>query len=205
MIPRKFLPSAPLVPKMRPEKEDLLPALTQTSSLIKPSEPSVDVLCELLKLQSAPEVSLDVFNGDPLEFHFFMSCFENVVEAKINDQKGKLILLIKYTSGEAKDLIKGCVHRDGNCYDYAKELLVTRFARREIPVSFSSKTISPKISGGCVGRKKVLKSAQEAFLKSLCGSAKYPIAVNSRINKETILYFQNISMVCLYGFRKSTN
>ena len=93
-----------------------------TTPLLKPvvSESSADTLCDLLKLQSAPEVSLDVFNGDPLEFHFFMSCFENVVESKVNDRKGKLILLIKYTSGEAKDLIKGCVHRTDDCYDYAK-------------------------------------------------------------------------------------
>ena len=68
-----------------------------------------------------------MFNGDPLEFHFFMSCFENVVESKVNDQKGKLILPIKYASGEAKDLIKRCVHRTDDCYDYAEGLLVARF------------------------------------------------------------------------------
>ena len=38
-----------------------------------------------------------------------------------------MLRLIKFTSGEAKELIKGCVHREGNCYDYAKSLLVSHF------------------------------------------------------------------------------
>ncbi|XP_066928826.1 uncharacterized protein [Clytia hemisphaerica] len=101
---------------------------TSSSKPIVISEDSADRLCDLLDSQSAPEVSLDVFDGNPLEFHFFMSCFESVVETKIRDQKAKLILLIKYTSGEAKELIKGCIHKDGgDCYNYAKELLLSRF------------------------------------------------------------------------------
>ena len=85
-------------------------------------------LCKLLRQQGAPDVDLDVFSGDPLDFKYFMSTFEEVVENKIKDLKGRLTRLIKYTRGEAKDLVKHCIHRDGDaCYSYAKELLEKRY------------------------------------------------------------------------------
>ena len=68
------------------------------------------LLCEILKRQCAPEVELDTFEGDPLEFRYFMSSFEEVVENKVTDPKGRLTRLIQY-KGEAKDLIKPCIQQ----------------------------------------------------------------------------------------------
>ena len=65
--------------------------------------------CQLLKQQGAPEVEIDVFSGDPLEYHYFMEIFKEVVEKRIEDPRGRLTRLIKCTSGEAKDLIKHCI------------------------------------------------------------------------------------------------
>ena len=88
----------------------------------------LSTISELLKMQSAPDVSIDTFNGDPLEFKYFMTTFEEVIESKIDDARGRLTRLIQYTSGEAKDLVKGCVYlepKDG--FKKAKELLSKRF------------------------------------------------------------------------------
>ena len=66
-------------------------------------------LCQLLKIQSAPDVDMDYFSGDPLEYRYFISLFEELVEKKVDDSFGKLARLIKYTRGEAKELIQHCI------------------------------------------------------------------------------------------------
>ena len=56
-----------------------------------------------MKQQSAPEIDLDAFDGNPLNF---MVVFREAVEKKIEDPLGRLTWLIKHTTGEVKDLIK---------------------------------------------------------------------------------------------------
>ena len=55
------------------------------------------MVCKLLNQQAAPEIDIDVFDGNPVEFHYFMAVFNEVVEKRIDDEKGKLTRLIKYT------------------------------------------------------------------------------------------------------------
>ena len=81
-------------------------------------------MMEMIKVQAAPKVNIDVFRGDPLEYIYFISNFKDMVESVVEDQRGRLNRLIQYTSGEAKDLIRHCVHNDPTqCYDDALILL----------------------------------------------------------------------------------
>ena len=81
-------------------------------------------MIDLMKIQAAPKPDLDEFSGDPLEYLYFKANFREVVEAAVPDQVGRLTRLIKYTTGEPKELIKHLVHADpGNCYDTAVTLL----------------------------------------------------------------------------------
>ena len=73
-----------------------------TSSTREPS----DILYKLLQQQAAPEVDIEYFDGNPLNYHYFMALFSEVVETKIDDPRGRLTRLIKYTMGEPKELIK---------------------------------------------------------------------------------------------------
>ena len=90
---------------------------------IKTSKIDADIAQSILKLMdlhSSPAVDLDVFNGNPLEYTYF----KDAMEGKIDDQKGHLTCLVKYTSGEAKDLIKEFIHEDASkCYDLAIKAL----------------------------------------------------------------------------------
>ena len=52
---------------------------------------TTEVLCQLLKQQSAPEVETDAFDGDPLNFRYFMAIFREVVENRIEDPRGRLV------------------------------------------------------------------------------------------------------------------
>ena len=67
------------------------------------------MLCKLLKLYAAPEVDMVPFDGSALNYHYFMALFKEVVESKIDDPRGRLTRLIKYTTGDAKELIKHCI------------------------------------------------------------------------------------------------
>ena len=87
-----------------------------------------EVLCNLVKQQSAPDVDLDVFDGNPLEYHYFITLFHKLVEKRIEDPRGRLTRLIKYTKGDPKEMIKHCVQQPAAVgYDNAKKLLQQRY------------------------------------------------------------------------------
>ena len=50
-----------------------------------------------LKVQSAPDVDMECFDGNVLEYHYFMVLFREVFE---EDSRGRLTRLIKYTVGD---------------------------------------------------------------------------------------------------------
>ena len=79
-----------------------------------------DAMMQMINLNSAPVSDIDVFDGNPLDYDYFRATFADVIESKIKDQRGKLTRLIKYTSGEVKDLIKEFIHEDAEtCFDMA--------------------------------------------------------------------------------------
>ena len=81
-------------------------------------------IAKLLQLQGAPMVDIDVFDGNPLEFNYFLATFKEVVEQKVDDPRGRLTRLIKYTTGEAKELIKNCIQENPSTgYLHAMSLL----------------------------------------------------------------------------------
>ena len=49
-----------------------------------------DILCKMMKQQSAPEININVFDGNPLNFHYFMAVFKEAVEKKIEYTRGRL-------------------------------------------------------------------------------------------------------------------
>ena len=82
------------------------------------------MLCNLLRQQSAPDVDIPVFTGNPLEYHYFMSSFKEAVECKIDDPHGRLVHLLKFTDGEAKETIQHCIQQSPEVgYGLAKTLL----------------------------------------------------------------------------------
>ena len=72
----------------------------------------VGVMNKLLKRQTAPNVDVDVFIGDPVNYHCFIPVFEEVVEKKVEDLRGRLTRLVRYTDGEPKEMIKHCIQEE---------------------------------------------------------------------------------------------
>ena len=46
------------------------------------------MMWKLLQYQGAPGVEIDKFNGNKLEYHYFVSMFNQVVEKKVSDKTG---------------------------------------------------------------------------------------------------------------------
>ena len=60
----------------------------------------------MIEQQAAPGIEIKTFDGNPLEYHHFVDLFREVVEKWIQDIKGRLLRLLKYTKGETQYLIK---------------------------------------------------------------------------------------------------
>ena len=82
---------------------------------------------ELTNLINLPKLDFQKFSGDPLEYHTFITIFEESVKA-VKDKKSKLTRLLQCTSGKARDSIKSCIlMAEGEGYDAARKVLHRRF------------------------------------------------------------------------------
>ena len=54
---------------------------------------------KLFSQQSATNVDIDVLDGSSLEFNYVISMFEEIVERKVVNPRGRLTRLINYTKG----------------------------------------------------------------------------------------------------------
>ena len=53
------------------------------------------MMWKLLKQQSIPDIVISLFSGNPMEFYYFMAIFNEIVEKKVDDPRGKLTWLIQ--------------------------------------------------------------------------------------------------------------
>ena len=76
---------------------------------------TAEMLLKLVWEQSAPQVDMEPFEGNPLDFTCFMSMFQESVEEKIDDPRRRLTRLIKYTRGEPRQLVKHFINVRADC------------------------------------------------------------------------------------------
>ena len=85
-----------------------------------------NAILDLVKIQGVPSVEVSTFSGNPLDYRFFMTNFEDLVEKRIPDSEGRLARLLKYTTGDANELIQCCLYKSDG-YEYAKSLLKKKY------------------------------------------------------------------------------
>ena len=108
-------------------------------------------MCELLRQQAAPELEINIFDGNLMDFNYFMAVFKEVVENKVTDPRGWLTHLIKFTKGEAKEIAKNCIQLPSEVgFKTAKQLLTERFGDLHIITASYHKEIKqwPQIKAG---------------------------------------------------------
>ena len=75
-----------------------------------------------------PKKELAIFDGDPLEYWNFIKSFETSIVSNAASESEKLMYLLQYTLGVAKDTIKCCLYKDPSLgYQTARKLLEERF------------------------------------------------------------------------------
>ena len=74
-------------------------------------EDMVGMMIKLLRQQAAPDVDIDFFSSEDVDYYCFITVFEEVVEQKIYDSQGRLARLIRYTEGEPKEMIQRCTQQ----------------------------------------------------------------------------------------------
>ena len=78
-------------------------------------------------------MDIDVFDGNSLNFKYFMALFREVMEIKIEDPCGRLTCLIKYATGEAKELIEHYIEETANKgYKNVVNLLYRRYGDQQL-------------------------------------------------------------------------
>ena len=79
---------------------------------------------EIFQRQGVPEPKLAKFGGDPMNYQYFMTMFQTIVVARVQDPIDRLILLIDHTYGEAKSIIETCLYLEPTlAYERANSLL----------------------------------------------------------------------------------
>ena len=63
------------------------------------------------KVDENYDVPLPYRDGNPLEYHNFMTLFHELVGKRTDDPGGRLTQLIRYTKGDPKDMIQHCVQQ----------------------------------------------------------------------------------------------
>ena len=99
-------------------------ATSYVTAKMSNNEEIYNLLINIIQQKAASEVELECFEGNPLEYNHFADLFREVIEKWIPDPKGRLLRLLKYTRGEAHDLINNCVQEQSYMgYSHPLQLL----------------------------------------------------------------------------------
>ena len=80
-----------------------------------------------------PEVELDKFDGNSLEYLTFIAVFDEVVGSSVMDGQIKLTRLLQYNCGSAKAAIRNCALIGGESgYNQARDILHNRYGNAHL-------------------------------------------------------------------------
>jgi len=95
---------------------------------------SVSDLCNMLMVSmNMPKPELIRFDGDPIKYCSFMNSFDVNVACKVNDDKTRLMYLLSYCEGRAKECIECCVLLPSDeGYSRARKILANQFGQPHV-------------------------------------------------------------------------
>ena len=104
-----------------------------------------EMMCEVVRQQTTPELEIDIFDGNPMDFNCFMEVFKEAVGNKVTDSRGRLTYLIKFTKREADETAKNCIQLLSEVgFKTAKQLLTERFGDLHIITASHRKEIKQR-------------------------------------------------------------
>ena len=104
---------------------------TPNQEFLKVQQKHVDISEMIMNQQlrsTLPSHKPPLFSGEAMEYTAFITAFETLIESKVEDSSERLYFLDQYTTGKAKEVIKGCLQmKSSNSYSEAKSLLKKHF------------------------------------------------------------------------------
>lgn len=80
-----------------------------------------------------PKVELEVYDGNPLLYHHFISAFDSNIDKICDNGDSKLARLVQYTSGPPREAIRSCQVVGGDDgYQLARKILSDRFGNAHL-------------------------------------------------------------------------
>ena len=83
----------------------------ELDSLMNIMENQNQITETLIKQQgqfTLPSVNIPIFEGDPLDYLFFMRAFEHGIERKAENNQDRLFFLEQFTLGQPRELVRSC-------------------------------------------------------------------------------------------------
>ncbi|KAK0144598.1 hypothetical protein N1851_017051 [Merluccius polli] len=97
-------------------------------SVMQKQNKITELLVKQQKGSTLPRMDIPVFDGDPLEFGFFMKSFEHGIGDRTDSNRDRLHFLQQFTRGRPKILVRSCSHmHPDRVYVEAKKLLNKHF------------------------------------------------------------------------------
>ncbi|XP_028407542.1 uncharacterized protein LOC114530160 [Dendronephthya gigantea] len=135
---QEFVSTYTVPPVLKGEERQVIPeketnVYESQSNDVKPDQPDSvgPLLVELAKqqvLNSLPKQQPPMFSGNYFDYPYFINSFESLIESKVEDPKQRLYYLNQFTSGEAREVIKGLVTLNSpEAYTKARTVLKERF------------------------------------------------------------------------------
>ena len=117
-----------------------------------------------------PSHKPSTFSEDVMSYLAFITAFETLTESKVGDSSERLYFFDQYTSGKAKELVKGCLQMKGkDSYKEAGRLLKKHFGDKyKIASAYKAKlsswpAVKPNAGTGLQEFSMVLDQARNAM------------------------------------------
>ena len=95
---------------------------------------SNDALTQMLRLterNSIPRVEIEKFDGDVWSYRSFIRAFDHLICDKVQNEDEKLYYLEQYTTGQPREIVRGCLHMPTKKgYKEARRLFETRYGNQ---------------------------------------------------------------------------
>jgi hypothetical protein len=82
------------------------------STMVKSQRDITELMIMQQNLSLLPKREVPVFKVDPLSYQPFMHAFKYLIEDKTSSSQDRLYFLEHFTAGQARDLVRSCMHMD---------------------------------------------------------------------------------------------
>lgn len=82
------------------------------STVVQRQNDIAELIIKQQNLSLLPKREVPMFDGDPLSYQSFIHALKHLIEDKTSSSQDRLYFLEQFTSGQARDLVRSCLHME---------------------------------------------------------------------------------------------